>query len=791
LLKPDPSLAGPGMGPSCLELMGDLRQRWRSFLMLTLTVVVPSTWAGEPPQDAAFSISFTDNTNASGLFSGNVIVTPGKLSLTPFEYRVYYGTTGLGLTPHPKPLPLGGAIMTFTTLPVNVTGANQSFVSPLQGKCLSDVSNVSSPMVSCPTAISIPTGATHLLVRSHNQFGVLASSGKWTKIVDWTGAIPVTPAARPFLVDFTDTDQNTLSIGGIVNIIVKFPEPLDIASYRVYWYGRDGVVAPVMKGGLQTWAVDVPATGYSTTAIVTKGTGIPPSASRFWVVAVNREGQAWDIGETAGRATVIFDQGFKTSSGGDSMTTPIGIIVGGVAGLFILLLVIVKLRFVIVRVRYHKGPKSSGVKKKMADSNTMVKYKMQSGEEKPIIKWEVDQKSLDDVIRTQGIETADMELTKRIVAFSPGPTGMTLLNGGLVVDLETAGVAMLAGVEKGWLVLDVGSCSVEGQEKEAIEDVFAKAGASGEDYTVLFAIPAEVVEPQMDETPAPLQLEDAAPEEDVVVGEPDVHHGASELHLTHHHVEPEELALHHAEPEEQLTQHHVEPEEEAIADVGVEEQSPEPQDVFQDPPGVFAEGARAEYLNDTGRFFVPVAAMGAQEVLALPNRREPSNAPNEKAPICFRLASDESILEDPDPTRLRLPLRSGEPVEMFHKAARAHEKDEWVLGNIEGNQRRLGEYNVRLLKPPKTLLKKVPAHQLRAKLCAGDPVKVWVGGQWKPGKVMKASENKVGNLAGKPCGLVVSQDLVVVATTGLTIKNATARWASSLGSPWLDNNKAS
>jgi hypothetical protein len=218
----------------------------------------------------------------------------------------------------------------------------------------------------CSDPISIPTGATHLLVRSHNQFGSLASTGRWTKLIDWTGAVPEIPAALPIVVDFLDRDLLTENIGGVVNINVASPETADIESYRIYWHGKNGIVEPVLLGGRSFWVAEASATGYNVQAVIEKGTTIPHMARRLYVVPVNRDGPALE-----GTSKAIFDHGYETKKSFDSTVETVGIALGVALGLVIFLLIIIKLRFVIVRCKSRKPKPKPKKLKKAATADTL------------------------------------------------------------------------------------------------------------------------------------------------------------------------------------------------------------------------------------------------------------------------------------------------------------------------------------------------------------------------------------------------------------------------------------
>lgn len=320
--------------------MAPVRQVWLANLQVLLALaafVGAAATPSGPPTEAASSIAFVDNSTTTGSLLGNVVIQPGTLTADPFEYRVFFATTGSGPSPHAVPLPMGGPLVKVPT--PSLSASKVPLTAPLQGTCLSNASNASSPLMPCSTPLSLPAGATHLLVRSHNQFpGVLASTSRWTKLVDRTGAVPATPAALPFKVMFTDTDQEPGLIGGIVDITVAVPEPRDIASYRVYFHGKDGIEEPMLRGGRSAWVAEVPATGYNTQAMLPRNTLRPGKATRILVVAANQDGQALE-----GRMTAIYDQGYD-SDDWSPVHLPVIIVVASLAGLFIIALIAMILR---------------------------------------------------------------------------------------------------------------------------------------------------------------------------------------------------------------------------------------------------------------------------------------------------------------------------------------------------------------------------------------------------------------------------------------------------------------
>merc|ERR1712232_612093 len=129
---------------------------------------------------------------------------------------------------------------------------------------------------------------THFLVQS----SVGSAAGEWVnhyvKISDRTGS---PPTSIPLSVTFEDTDVDPGLISGLVRITVGALEPRDVFSYRVYFLGPDGIVAPVSAGSPLRWIVQVRATGYDLEVRIPVKT-IVPDVSRLVVKASDPDGDA-------------------------------------------------------------------------------------------------------------------------------------------------------------------------------------------------------------------------------------------------------------------------------------------------------------------------------------------------------------------------------------------------------------------------------------------------------------------------------------------------------------------
>jgi len=143
------------------------------------------------------------------------------------------------------------------------------------------------------------------------------------KLPDRSGEGPGT-AVSALHISFADEDNANSLIGGTVSIIIQRPESVNIIGYRVYYYGNQGIVKPVMRGlGYNDWIVEVNATGFDVSAVIPNGT-IVPGVSRLAVFAFNADG----VGAT-GASCVLNDLGVYAVPGEVPVTAVIITVVVG------------------------------------------------------------------------------------------------------------------------------------------------------------------------------------------------------------------------------------------------------------------------------------------------------------------------------------------------------------------------------------------------------------------------------------------------------------------------------
>lgn len=74
------------------------------------------------------------------------------------------------------------------------------------------------------------------------------------------------------------------------------------------------------------------------------------------------------------------------------------------------------------------------------------------------------------------------------LTFSPGPLGISFVDGGIVTKAAPQSQADKAGVQQGWFIIKVGARACEGASKRAIELAFNELKKADSIYTVVFAM---------------------------------------------------------------------------------------------------------------------------------------------------------------------------------------------------------------------------------------------------------------------------------------------------------------
>ena len=124
-----------------------------------------------------------------------------------------------------------------------------------------------------------PTGATHLLVRTKNANGEMAT-GVSALIVD--KGVPTNAAVS---IAFNDTDAEGGKLAGNVSIS-KSSDEIDLTHYALYW----GSNATTKISNMSPIA-ELPKVGSNITYSLPEGTVKPAGATHFLVLTRNTEGE--------------------------------------------------------------------------------------------------------------------------------------------------------------------------------------------------------------------------------------------------------------------------------------------------------------------------------------------------------------------------------------------------------------------------------------------------------------------------------------------------------------------
>ena len=209
------------------------------------------------PENAAAAISFTDNDSAGGRLDGNVTVTKALIDRDVSSYVLYWGsseTTKLSSTPFSRLLN-GGSLVT------RIFGAVK------------------------------PTGATHILVFTANEFGEMAT-GRGVAIID--KGVPVNSALA---LSYTDTELIAGRLGGTI-FISKALNESDLTNYYLYWG-----TSPFSKLATSPFA-KLDKTGANLSHVLLANTVKPPEATHILAFTVNNDGEM-----SSAVSTLIVDKG--------------------------------------------------------------------------------------------------------------------------------------------------------------------------------------------------------------------------------------------------------------------------------------------------------------------------------------------------------------------------------------------------------------------------------------------------------------------------------------------------
>ena len=209
------------------------------------------------PENAAAAIAFTDNDLDGGRLDGNVIVTKALIDRDISSYVLYWGSsesTKLSSRPFSRLLK-GGSLVTTIFRAVK------------------------------------PTGATHILVFTANEFGEMAT-GRGVAIID--KGVPVNSAVA---LSYTDTELIAGRLGGTI-FISKALNESDLTKYSLYW-GK----SPTSKLATTPFAT-LNKTGANLSHVLLANTVKPTGATHILAFTGNNDGEM-----SSAVSTLIVDRG--------------------------------------------------------------------------------------------------------------------------------------------------------------------------------------------------------------------------------------------------------------------------------------------------------------------------------------------------------------------------------------------------------------------------------------------------------------------------------------------------